>query len=79
MARPSSAGGGTVFVTVGTTKFDALIRACDQQALADALVERGYGRLVMQVGCRGWAGGCVVECMRRACFAGMKGGRSQAQ
>lgn len=40
----------TVFVTVGTTKFDALIRAVDRQAFADALVARGYTRLVMQIG-----------------------------
>lgn len=40
----------TVFVTVGTTKFDALIRAVDQQAFADVLVAAGYTRLVMQIG-----------------------------
>ena len=53
MSGGSGGGGGrparTVFVTVGTTKFDALIRAVDQQAVADALVARGYTRLVMQV------------------------------
>lgn len=43
-------GERTVFVTVGTTKFDALIRAVDQQAFADVLVGRGYTRLVMQIG-----------------------------
>ena len=32
-------------------RFDALIRACDQQALADALVERGFTKLVMQARC----------------------------
>jgi len=42
--------GGTVFVTVGTTKFDALIEAIDDLRVADALVARGYDRLVMQVG-----------------------------
>lgn len=40
----------TVFVTVGTTKFDALIRAVDRQPFADALVAAGYTRLVMQIG-----------------------------
>lgn len=30
-AMDGSGAGGTVFVTVGTTKFDALIRAVDQQ------------------------------------------------
>ncbi len=47
----------TVFVTVGTTKFDALIRAVDRQPFADALVAAGYTRLVMQIG--RWAGGAA--------------------
>ena len=37
------------FVTVGTTKFDALITAVDTAANAEALSSRGYDRLVMQV------------------------------
>lgn len=37
------------FVTVGTTKFDDLIRAVDTREVADTLRERGYNRLVMQV------------------------------
>ena len=40
----------TVLVTVGTTRFDALVRTVDQVAVADALVARGYSRLVIQVG-----------------------------
>ena len=40
--------GGMVFVTVGTTKFDALIAAIDDVRVADALVARGYDHLVMQ-------------------------------
>lgn len=40
--------GGTVFVTVGTTKFDALIAAIDDPRVADALVARGYGKLLLQ-------------------------------
>lgn len=48
--RPTApASGGTVFVTVGTTKFDALITAMDDPRVADALVAQGYGKLVMQV------------------------------
>ena len=39
----------TAFVTVGTTKFDALIAAVDTAAAAEALSSRGYDRLVMQV------------------------------
>lgn len=41
---------GTVLVTVGTTKFDALVKAVDSTAVADALVARGYTRLVIQKG-----------------------------
>lgn len=41
---------GTVLVTVGTTKFDALVKAVDSTAVADALVARGYTRLVIQIG-----------------------------
>lgn len=52
MGRPvrhaAPVSGGTVFVTVGTTKFDALIAAVDDPRVADALVARGYGKLVMQ-------------------------------
>ena len=47
---PPAAAERAVFVTVGTTKFDALIRAVDQQAFADVLVAAGYTRLVMQIG-----------------------------
>ena len=40
----------TVFVTVGTTKFDALVEALDSQHFADLLVSKGYSRLVIQKG-----------------------------
>ncbi len=43
-----SGGGGTVFVTVGTTKFDALVAAVDDPRVAAALVARGFRRLIMQ-------------------------------
>ena len=43
--------GGTAFVTVGTTKFDALMAAVDDPRVAAALAARGFGRLVMQA-CR---------------------------
>ena len=42
---------GHVLVTVGSTKFDQLIRAVDTQAFADALHERGYDSLLVQVWC----------------------------
>ena len=41
---------GTVFVTVGTTKFDALIQAVDTTEVANALVRKGYSKLVIQKG-----------------------------
>lgn len=39
----------TVLVTVGSTKFDALIRAVDDERIADALRAQGYDALIMQV------------------------------
>ena len=41
---------GTVLVTVGTTKFDALVKAVDSTDVANALVARGYTRLIIQKG-----------------------------
>lgn len=41
---------GTVLVTVGTTKFDALVEAVDSHNVADVLVARGYTRLIIQKG-----------------------------
>eukprot|EP00873_Tetraselmis_striata_P045475 jgi/Tetstr1/465739/TSEL_010364.t1 len=42
--------GGTVFVTVGSTLFDALVEAIDNPALAEVLLARGYSALVIQLG-----------------------------
>lgn len=39
-----------VFLTVGTTSFDALSSAADDWLFAKALVQAGYTKLVMQVG-----------------------------
>ncbi|CAI5724812.1 hypothetical protein KXD40_003449 [Peronospora effusa] len=39
-----------VFVTVGTTKFDALVAALDTDACLCALVARGFTSLRMQIG-----------------------------
>jgi hypothetical protein len=47
--RMGEVKGKNVFVTVGTTKFDALIRAMDSLAIADELALQGYSELVMQV------------------------------
>ncbi|GLT94987.1 hypothetical protein SLE2022_126940 [Rubroshorea leprosula] len=39
-----------VFVTVGTTCFDALVRAADAQELKGELLKRGYTHLLIQMG-----------------------------
>ncbi|CAI5743216.1 unnamed protein product [Hyaloperonospora brassicae] len=39
-----------VFVTVGTTKFDALVAALDTDACLSALVARGFTSVRMQIG-----------------------------
>lgn len=39
---------GTVLVTVGSTKFNELIKAVDSQNFADELVAHGYKKLIMQ-------------------------------
>lgn len=47
-------GGGkvqkTVFVTVGTTCFDSLVRSVDTQEVKDELFRRGYTHLLIQMG-----------------------------
>ncbi|KAM4585774.1 UDP-N-acetylglucosamine transferase subunit ALG13 [Fundulus diaphanus] len=40
----------TVFVTVGTTRFDELIESVTSSEVAQVLKARGYERLVLQVG-----------------------------
>jgi len=39
-----------VFVTVGTTSFDALVRALDTPRLIDALRRKGFTELTLQIG-----------------------------
>ena len=39
-----------VFVTVGTTCFDALVRAMDTQPVKQELFRRGYTHLLIQMG-----------------------------
>ncbi|EFJ06829.1 hypothetical protein SELMODRAFT_232928 [Selaginella moellendorffii] len=41
---------GRVFVTVGTTSFDALIRIVDSNEFQDVLLSRGYSSLRLQIG-----------------------------
>lgn len=50
MASAAKTGVRRVFVTVGTTKFDMLIEAVDDPAVASALAARGYTHLIMQIG-----------------------------
>ncbi|XP_055018262.1 UDP-N-acetylglucosamine transferase subunit ALG13 homolog isoform X1 [Boleophthalmus pectinirostris] len=40
----------TVFVTVGTTSFDELIEAIISPAVVEVLKDRGYEKLILQVG-----------------------------
>jgi beta-1,4-N-acetylglucosaminyltransferase len=40
----------TVFVTVGTTCFDALVKAVDSPQVKEALLEKGYTDLIIQMG-----------------------------
>lgn len=39
-----------VFVTVGTTLFDALVRAVDTQEVRQELYAKGYTHLLIQIG-----------------------------
>jgi len=60
--KKRKAEGYTVFVTVGTTKFDQLIEAIDSRAFAEACVAQGYRRLLVQSG-RGTYYPAVLESM----------------
>jgi beta-1,4-N-acetylglucosaminyltransferase len=40
----------TVFVTVGTTCFDALVMAVDSPEVKKALLQKGYNDLLIQMG-----------------------------
>ncbi|KAF0890563.1 hypothetical protein E2562_003775 [Oryza meyeriana var. granulata] len=39
-----------VFVTVGTTCFDALVKAVDSEQVKEALLQKGYTHLLIQMG-----------------------------
>ena len=43
-------GGKQVFVTVGTTSFDALIRTIDTPECKTAISRKGYSSLLIQMG-----------------------------
>lgn len=42
--------GKHVFVTVGTTKFDALVRAVDDATVLETLYRKGFTSLLAQIG-----------------------------
>lgn len=44
----------TLFVTVGTTCFDALVKAVDTWEIKQELSDRGYTDLVIQMGCKSY-------------------------
>lgn len=50
MGPTTAPGRRVVFVTVGTTSFDALVRAVDAEDLQAALLARGFTSLVIQIG-----------------------------
>ncbi|CAI5462151.1 unnamed protein product [Closterium sp. Yama58-4] len=49
-AAGASDGGGSVFVTVGTTRFDALVEVVDSRECRAALKQRGFTSVVVQRG-----------------------------
>ena len=48
--RDKPAEGKTCVVTVGTTRFEELIRVSSGKEFAEALVKKGFGKLLLQVG-----------------------------
>lgn len=64
----------TVFVTVGTTSFDALVKAVDTLEVKQELFRRGYTKLCIQMG-RGIyepAEVCVVDLVKLSLVLGLK-------
>ncbi|XP_076766023.1 alg13 UDP-N-acetylglucosaminyltransferase subunit [Xylocopa sonorina] len=51
-----------VFVTVGTTKFDELIRTLLTSEILEALSSKGYNELVLQVGKTLYVPDCTPRC-----------------
>ena len=60
--RSGVGGGGTVFVTVGTTSFDSLITAVDDPHFVAASRAKGYTSLVIQARepCAVWRELCLL-------------------
>lgn len=67
IAGAEIAGGGDLrrekmaFVTVGTTRFDALVRSVDSPEFEIALLSRGFSKLVVQAGAGGHAPERLLE------------------
>lgn len=59
-----------VFVTVGTTEFDELVRTVTSSDVLQTLSSRGYQEMVLQIGTgvtepdEGWSDGVNVQCFR---------------
>ena len=72
-SSPSSSK--SVFVTVGTTSFDALIEALDDLSVIDTLRSKGYGSLTLQVGRGSYTPRCILppECSRAVLGGGGTG------
>jgi UDP-N-acetylglucosamine transferase subunit ALG13 len=67
MARTKHDEDGCVFVTVGTTSFDALIAVVDSDPFAQMLVKKGYSTLVVQYGALAavcWWTECFVRVLK---------------
>ncbi|XP_012276307.1 UDP-N-acetylglucosamine transferase subunit ALG13 homolog [Orussus abietinus] len=52
----------TVFVTVGTTKFDALINTVTDEKVLQELNKRGYNQLILQIGNSSLDPDCTPRC-----------------
>mmetsp|Transcript_4260 Transcript_4260/g.11016 ORF Transcript_4260/g.11016 Transcript_4260/m.11016 type:complete len:192 (+) Transcript_4260:283-858(+) len=58
--RRTRSSGKLAFLTVGTTKFDKLVKAIDDKLVLKTLVESGYTRLTLQIGHGDYLPRCIV-------------------
>jgi beta-1,4-N-acetylglucosaminyltransferase len=61
-----------VFVTVGTTCFDALVQAVDSEQVKEALLQKGYTNLVIQMGRGTYMPSKVTFCLTFFYFSKMQ-------
>ena len=62
----------TVFVTVGATLFDALVRVVDSLEVKQELLKRGYTNLVIQTGRGSYTPTEVLYALLKHCFFSLK-------